>query len=295
MKEPEDGASEVLATEKRKERHSIRSRTFYFVADGDVAHGALPDVSGVHGSSFHFCFDGVKGNETNALDGFRTLTMSELSHVCEGCQTGDMALCDAPGEDYKFEEIQMQEVTESGGQRGDAAADTSFRLKRGYEFLANGRHPGRGGDWVMVVLTSNDNGEITEQLGSSVVPMRLLSGTILTNAQLRRPHVEVHWPVPATKEFLYSPPSSSVYRIPVEKIISLPFRMCDQARSAAASSSSSSSSSASSAAPAATATFSASSGNLVLPAGILQAAKSTVAADLRALSDRHGNILCFVC
>ena len=87
----------------RKERHTIASRTFHLVPDDRVDHARKTVVTPISGSSFRFCFDGLKGPSANDVSGSdATLVYSELSHYftasqghCQACFVGHPEGCTA--------------------------------------------------------------------------------------------------------------------------------------------------------------------------------------------------------
>ena len=100
---------------------------------------------------------------------------------------------------------------------------------------------------------------------------------------MRRAHLLVHWPAVVTREMYYAEPNGNQHAVPLEKLVSPPFKMAvpPRAASAAASSSSSSSTTAAAAAAAAAASSPTRKARWHLPSGVLQTAKALVVHDKR--------------
>ena len=221
-------------------------------------------------SSSHYCFDGQSQSESK-------LMMSELSHFwtegkgfCSGCFEGNYEECTADESIYKFTEV-LTERNNDGGTRttSDRTKATAHRLTRATEFFGR-RRPAKAGDWVLVYLSDVGDAR-NSQLGSDLVPVRLVDGKVLYTGAMRRAHVMAFWPAAVKFEAEFSEVDGAAQAVPLEKVISPLIQLGVLQRRASSSSSSSSTSSALSAAPARAV--------YVLPPGALQAAKALIARD----------------
>ena len=293
---PEEGAA-AEAAEARKDLHTISFRTFHLVAADAVDHNGLDDVDAVSHIMRNFCFDGAPGSKA-------TLTMSESSHACPGCfepknlvwdgDTGPFLRDDANGgesgctaglgagcdniEIGVCEDVTMRR-SDAARNRKDLVAATRARLERATKLLGDGPvHVARGHAWVLVYVSSV-GGARDANLGSDVVPVRMVDGIVKMGGG-RRAHLMVHWPdvvkkaadtAAETKElnFLYTDTSDAPQPIPLEKILTAPFIMGTEGRGRRPQ-------------RAAAAAAAAPDPRLVLPPGALQAAKSVISHDARA-------------
>ena len=133
----------------------------------------------------------------------------------------------------------------------DRTKATKHRLDRARDLLRGGQKRGRGkaaaGDWVLIYL-SDVEGVRAEAKGSALAAVRLVDGDVRTTGKMRRAHLLVHWPAVVTREMYYAEPNGDLHAVPLEKLVSPPFKMAVPPRAASAAASSSSSSAAAAAA-----------------------------------------------
>jgi len=277
----------------RKERHTIASRTFHLVPDDRVDHARKTVVTPISGSSSRFCFDGLKGPSANDVSGSdATLVYSELSHYftasqghCQACFVGHPEGCTADPAVYSMDDTLVERNDASRSKSTtDRTKATKHRLDRARDLLRGGQNRGRGkaaaGDWVLIYL-SDVEGVRAEAKGSALAAVRLVDGDVRTTGKMRRAHLLVHWPAVVTREMYYAEPNGDQHAVPLEKLVSPPFKMAVPPRAASAAASSSSSSAAAAAAAAAAASSPPRKARWHLPSGVLQTAKALVVHDKR--------------
>ena len=121
-----------------------------------------------------------------------------------------------------------------------------------------------------------------EAKGSALAAVRLVDGEVRTTGKMRRAHLLVHWPAVVTREMYYAEPNGDQHAVPLEKLVSPPFKMAVPPRAASAAAAAASSSSSSiTAAAAAAAASPPRKARWHLPSGVLQTAKALVVHDKR--------------
>ena len=164
----------------------------------------------------------------------------------------DAPECSADGPGFAYEDRAIQpEGATAGSQTRSQAEATKVRSLRGLKLLANNGVPAKVGDWVLIYISAPDR----QGFMSNKTPVLLVSARVSRSGELRREHLDVQWPEEITKEFEYKFVDGLVHPVPLERVISGPFKMGSstsssstrrpRAASSAASSSSSSSSSSS--------------------------------------------------
>jgi hypothetical protein len=271
---------DVKGAAERKDRHTIASRVFVLVSDDAVNHKQA-EVTKVPGSASHYYFDSMTGNPGEAES---ILRVGELSHFCPACFAGGNALqnCVAEGIGYGFKDVRITRDNEARTRPGKEVAKLSaLRLKRALGFMSARRGGAAGGDYVLVFVSDVAEQGVearAAQLGSNVGVLQLQDGEVLISGKMRRKHVMVRWLKPATKEMYYEAPvdDCAYEAVPVERIISSPFKMgakkqSSQSRGGKRSAAGAGAAAASSSLPSPTL--------LVLPPGVLQAGKAVIRSD----------------
>ena len=174
------------AAADRKDRHTIRGRTFRYVEDDEVNH-RQSECPGVAGSSSCYNFDGLKGRRNDAT----VLVFGQLSHFCNKCFAGKFAEdehgrptgipdCDGPGDVYVYNEVIHAPNDAIKGRSSSNKEATKVRSARALEFLKeSGAFPrAEAGDWLLVRIGDSygEDGQSERdlELQGRVAPVQLM-------------------------------------------------------------------------------------------------------------------------
>jgi len=108
----------------QKKRHTIMSRSFVFVKNGDVDHLTIPELKPVKGIKSHFCFTGKSGSQGE-------LEFTERScYVYSGCFNFDTSKCQHKQHTGPLSYFDMQDNTNPTPQTRTAFQALAKKAKK---------------------------------------------------------------------------------------------------------------------------------------------------------------------